>query len=1281
MKRRSLLAALLVCLATVAGAVDAEWTGSGHQGTLRLTSSGMDSSGEDPLEYVVALPETGSWHVRAVQIDGVPVETERVIDIMPPRVFRRTRVGCLSFVANTPLWRDVTIHLAFDESLPADRGVMTDPALRNLFVNPGQARQISEGTSGRAVASEIFDGNYRFIRIDVSDAGIYSLDYNALRNANLPVGTDLTTLKLQGALGQAQPFNLTDGSGSWERGWEPRNVPLQILGGDTFNVDSEIRFYAVGLDCFRSTFDPTADWTEYYRSFYAVWDTYFLSWGTDPGSTVGNGDAEPQVGDSVLDRLPVRLHKENNFAYSPSQLLEDGWAWSVYNKSMEQGFTADPVSLQKPAAGSDLRMRIGFDAIKDSSHPRGPHHVQGFLGSRDAEHMVNDESFDIVSSRYDHVLDGTIALPADLVGVESSTFYLFMPNDPPLGLEEDFGYLLWYELFYDMQLETTDSAPLDIYVPANGGRSEVTLAGWNAEPEIWDITDPEATQILSNAEFDQDELRMGLNTATMRHLLVVDPTNGGSIKTPVRVQAVNPTPLRNDDINPDMIVIYHDAFQASAMTYAAFRQTNFPSESGAGVVETVAVSDIYANFGHGMQDVAAIRNFLKYRYDAPDSRLLHVLLLGDASYDYRNFYNHEVFGDGTNCLVPALSDRTITEQSPSWDHSTDDYFCFMDLVDSSAPQAIVDLAIGRLPAQDVIQAGNMVSRIIEYESDTEPGIWRNRVVIAADDNYKPGYPGIDTIQHTPQADMLDKSYLPPEFDVEKIYLCEYEMEPSHVKIKAQMDLLEEINEGILLFNFIGHGGDGVLTDEKLLLTQNLNTLHNAGRRFLFISSSCNVGQFDSPLIKSMTETMVGISNGGAIATLASTSTSNPSNNSLWHRNIISRLFPDRTMIDSAPVGVAMMQSKVAFQDGNDGRVLERYVHLGDPAVTLAMPEMQVELECVPADTMKVGELMSIHGQVVNAGLPVADFNGEVMLSVRASQDDRGCEYLPDLWHIYNTKGPEVFRGRVQVTNGEFQSPEFFIPGLSTVALGSLGKIRAFATSETGCAVGCIDSLEVVTGVLPSDDTPPEVHLQISNGTTSGVPGMAMNLTASAPAGINMLGNRPHNSIFLEYVEMGEVENLTERFEYDLGSATSGSVSSVLPSGIDEGLNTIVASVADNLGNVGHDTLTVRIYEEGRVGLFNVQPFPNPFADNCMIGFEVSAPADVECRIYTITGRRVRILNLECPDAAKYHFDWDGRGEGGDPVGFGTYLYRLRAIYRDDPDRVRESTGALVKIGD
>lgn len=434
--------------------------------------------------------------------------------------------------------------------------------------------------------------------------------------------------------------------------------------------------------------------------------------------------------------------------------------------------------------------------------------------------------------------------------------------------------------------------------------------------------------------------------------------------------------------------------------------------------------------------------------------------------------------------------------------------------------------------------------------------------------------------------------------------------------------------------------------------------------------------------------------GGAIGTMASSALSSAGYNNVLNRNFLQQLFPEGSVGGGAAIGAALLRSKVKIQQVDyswpNGLNNERYAILGDPALRLHGSELQVAFDPERSDTLEVGGSLALGGQVLRDGLLAADFDGELHLSVRASADISGYSWvtyyndLPVEHHVdYHLLGPEIFRGRIAVAAGRFTTPAFFVPGLPDSALGDYGRIRAYASCEgTGeTAVGVLDALVVAPGILPAEDTPPTVRLRLAGGATHGTPGMRFEVRASSPSGINLVGNHPRNAIFIEYVESGEVQNLTQEFQYDLNSATDGLAAGALPSGLPEGYNTLVASVADNLGNVGRDTLRVKIFEEGRADLQAVWPFPNPFQERCAISFELTAPARVRCELYTVSGRRIRSLEGDYPTAGRWALEWDGRDAMGDQVANGTYLYRMEAVYTDNDARRRERTGALVRMRD
>ena len=78
-----------------------------------------------------------------------------------------------------------------------------------------------------------------------------------------------------------------------------------------------------------------------------------------------------------------------------------------------------------------------------------------------------------------------------------------------------------------------------------------------------------------------------------------------------------------------------------------------------------------------------------------------------------------------------------------------------------------------------------------------------------------------------------------------------------------------------------------------------------------------------------------------------------------------------------------------------------------------------------------------------------------------------------------------------------------------------------------------------------------------------------------------------------------------------------------------------------------------------------QNYPNPFNPETWIPYQLAKKADVNVKIYAVTGNLVRSLPLEHKDAGIYTTKdeaiyWDGRNSTGAPVSSGVYFYVLSA---------------------
>ena len=131
----------------------------------------------------------------------------------------------------------------------------------------------------------------------------------------------------------------------------------------------------------------------------------------------------------------------------------------------------------------------------------------------------------------------------------------------------------------------------------------------------------------------------------------------------------------------------------------AQRLADFHADRGLRV-KAVDVQTIYNEFSTGVQDITAIKDYLRHLWNTADSavdRPKYLLLFGDASYDYRG-----VVEPNTN-HVPIYQSYSSFSLYSSF--STDDFYGFMDADEGNNLRAKgLDLGIGRIPVNTVEEA-------------------------------------------------------------------------------------------------------------------------------------------------------------------------------------------------------------------------------------------------------------------------------------------------------------------------------------------------------------------------------------------------------------------------------------------------------------------------------------------------------------------------------------------------------------------------------------------------
>jgi hypothetical protein len=214
--------------------------------------------------------------------------------------------------------------------------------------------------------------------------------------------------------------------------------------------------------------------------------------------------------------------------------------------------------------------------------------------------------------------------------------------------------------------------------------------------------------------------------------------------------------------------------------------------------------------------------------------------------------------------------------------------------------------------------------------------------------------------------------------------------------------------------------------------------------------------------------------------------------------------------------------------------------------------------------------------------------------------------------------------------------------------------------------------------MPPNEGPPDVDLYFSGQATKVKQGAILVAEISDIDGIAILGTEPQNSIYFEFDRSGYPVFVTEYFEYEHGSSTTGRVEYPLHSGFEPGEHSVILRAFDNLGEAAADTLHFEVVEEGLFTVSDVFNMPNPFDESTNFVFQLSSAADVLLRVYNLSG--VEIWNAEL--AAQEGFNsiyWEGKDFIGDSIANGTYIYVLEVSFRDSYSRTETVRGKVVHL--
>jgi len=92
-------------------------------------------------------------------------------------------------------------------------------------------------------------------------------------------------------------------------------------------------------------------------------------------------------------------------------------------------------------------------------------------------------------------------------------------------------------------------------------------------------------------------------------------------------------------------------------------------------------------------------------------------------------------------------------------------------------------------------------------------------------------------------------------------------------------------------------------------------------------------------------------------------------------------------------------------------------------------------------------------------------------------------------------------------------------------------------------------------------------------------------------------------------------------------------------------------------------------------LYLVSNFPNPFEHETSIVYELGRNADVQLRVYTVSGELVKVRN-EKGVTGYNRIIWDGTNRRNKPVSSGVYLYVLEVVSGEERANARSKCSVV-----
>ena len=779
--------------------------------------------------------------------------------------------------------------------------------------------------------------------------------------------------------------------------------------------------------------------------------------------------------------------------------------------------------------------------------------------------------------------------------------------------------------------------------------------------QVWDVSNPLEPKNIINEEDNTSDFTFKDNGGVLNEYVVLSQNDYYTPKLLQNGRVVNQNLHALQDIN--YLVITNSELFSEAQRLADYHQNNSNLST-----KVVLLDEIYNEFSSGSKDITGIRDFIKHVHttnSTVEKKLKYVCFFGDASYDYKDRIT------GNNNIVPVkLSEKSFNLATS---YVTDDFFVMLDDNEGEmSSRHTIDVASSRIPVSTIVQAKEVVDKILTYYNKDAIGDWRNTITFLADDIDANGEQvieqGVESI-----ADEIKVNK--PIFNINKIYLDSYVQENSsggerYPEVKEA--ITNAIEKGTLVFDYFGHGGEDGFASERILDKSQIQNFNNPNTLPLLITVTCDFSRFDNPSRTTAGELTLWNPKGGAASMITTTREVFISVGQNFNLQLIRILLEFEN--EDLTIAESLMKTKNEFSNTQKFFIY----HFGDPAMKLSVPKPNVLITKMngkelsqPIDTLKALSKVSFEGVVVdNTNVVLNDFNGSLSTTVfdkridKTTLDNDGF----GIKMIFDTQDSKLFRGKSTVENGTFKF-DFIVPKDIKIAYGK-GKLSFYA--ENGEIDKAGYNFDVVVGGIdknaPEDTVGPEINLFmndesfIDGANTNASPNLIAVLSDSS--GINTsITAVDHDIVGILDGDTTNPITLNDFYQTELNDYTKGKVNYKLRD-LEVGPHSIKIKAWDTYNNSSETTLNFTVVSDAVLNLENVLNYPNPFVNYTEFWFNHNKPneaLEVQVQVFTISGKLIKTINQNIITTGNLSrsISWNGLDDFGNKIGKGVYIYKLK----------------------